>query len=84
MSKRLIKDGDIVLDGTLPRYAKEKQAFEKLEVLEGDEEELHLEDLHRFLQCLEPNTLFRIMPYEKAKVIDDFRRGFTSKKGTKK
>ncbi len=34
MSKRLIKNGDIILDGTLPRYAKEKQAFEKLEYIE--------------------------------------------------
>lgn len=35
MEKRLIKNGDIILDGTLPRYAKEKQAFEKLEHIEG-------------------------------------------------
>lgn len=33
--ERLIKNGDIILDGTLPRYAKEKQAFEKLEYIEG-------------------------------------------------
>lgn len=32
--ERLIKDGDIILDGTLTRYEAEKQAFEKLERLE--------------------------------------------------
>lgn len=35
MSERLIKNSDIVLDGTLPRYAKEKQAFKKLETIEN-------------------------------------------------
>lgn len=35
MSERLIKNGDIVLDGTLPRYIKEKQAFKKLEAIEN-------------------------------------------------
>ena len=33
--EKLIKNGDIILDGTLPRYQKEKQAFEKLEYIEG-------------------------------------------------
>ena len=32
--KRLIKDGDIILDGTGTRYEKEKEAFAKLEHLE--------------------------------------------------
>lgn len=35
MSERLIKNGDIVLDGTSPRYTKEKQAFKKLETIEN-------------------------------------------------
>ena len=35
MEKRLIKNGDIILNGTLPRYAKEKQAFKKLETIEN-------------------------------------------------
>lgn len=35
MSERLIKNGDIILNGTLPRYAKEKQAFKKLETIEN-------------------------------------------------
>lgn len=51
-------------------------AIDKLGQLEDDEEELKLNDLHEFLRCLEPNTLFRIMPYKKAKVIDEFRRKF--------
>ena len=49
---------------------------DKLGQLEDIEEELKLRDLHEFLKCLEPNTLFRIMPYEKAKIIDEFRRKF--------
>ena len=32
--KRLIKNGDIILDGTLTRLEKEKQAFTKLEYIE--------------------------------------------------
>lgn len=32
--ERLIKDGDIILDGTLTRAEKEKQAFQKLEDIE--------------------------------------------------
>ena len=55
---------------------KQDVANQKLGQLEDDEEELKLRDLHEFLQCLEPNTLFRIMPYEKAKIIDEFRRKF--------
>ena len=57
-------------------FLSEGQLVNKLGQLEDDEEELKLRDLHEFLQCLEPNTLFRIMPYEKAKIIDEFRRKF--------
>lgn len=32
--KKLIKNGDVILDGTSPRYAKEKEAFRKLEIIE--------------------------------------------------
>lgn len=32
--EKLIKNKDIILDGTLPRYAKEEQAFSKLEEIE--------------------------------------------------
>lgn len=41
--ERLIKNGDVILDGTLTRYQKEKQAFEKLKKLEDIEEELGLD-----------------------------------------
>ena len=40
---RLIKNGDVILDGTAPRYAKEKEAFLKLETLERFEKELSVE-----------------------------------------
>ena len=33
--KRLIKNGDIILDGTQTRHQAEKQAFKKLEELEN-------------------------------------------------
>ena len=33
--KRLIKNNDIILDGTLPRYKKEQEAYNKLEKLEN-------------------------------------------------
>lgn len=56
----------------------------KLGRLEDIEEELKLNDLQEFLQCLEPNTLFRIMPYEKAKIIDDFRRKFVKELSNEK
>ena len=32
--KRLIKDGNIILDGTAPEYIKEQEAFKKLEIIE--------------------------------------------------
>ena len=38
--KDLVKDGDIILDGTASRQQKEMEAFEKLEELEGFEKEL--------------------------------------------
>lgn len=31
--KKIVKDGDVILDGTAPRYLKEKWAFEQLELL---------------------------------------------------
>lgn len=31
--KKIVKDGDVILDGTAPRYLKEKRAFEQLELL---------------------------------------------------
>lgn len=41
--ERLIKNGDVILDGTLTRYQKEKQAFEKLEKLEDIEEKFGID-----------------------------------------
>ena len=34
MMKRLIVNGNIVLDGTAPKFKKEQEAFEKLEIIE--------------------------------------------------
>lgn len=42
---RLVKDGKIILDGTLREYEKEKLAFEKLEKIEDIEEELGIDFL---------------------------------------
>ena len=50
--ERLIKDGSVILDGTLTRADKEKQAFKKLEDIEGLMESYDIEDLsmlHRIL-----------------------------------
>ena len=41
--KKLIKNGDIILDGTGARYEKEKEAFNKLSRLEDIEEELGID-----------------------------------------
>jgi len=40
---RLVKDGKILLDGTLREYEKEKLVFEKIEKIEDIEEELGIE-----------------------------------------
>ncbi len=45
---RLVKDGKIILDGTLREYEKENLAFEKLEKIEDIEEELGIELLTLF------------------------------------
>ena len=42
---RLIKNGDVILDGTLTRQEKEKQAFKKLEGIEELMECYAIEDL---------------------------------------
>lgn len=36
--------------------------------------------LLHLLQALEPNTLYRCMPYEKARIIDGFVKGFREEK----
>lgn len=55
---RLIKDGDIILDGTLPRYQKEKNAFLKLEKLEEYEAKIEM-PLDKFLEW----RLNSVIPY---------------------
>lgn len=60
---RLIKNGDVILDGTLSRAEKEKQAFEKLEKIEQMEEEIGMEILD-FYKVL-PNTLSSLVRYAK-------------------
>ena len=43
--KKLIKNGDIILDGTLTRHEKEKQAFIKLGFIEEIMEKHSIKDL---------------------------------------
>lgn len=50
--KRLIKNGDIILDGTLPRYEKEAQAFKKLEIIENLIEEFEIKGLFELRRAL--------------------------------
>ena len=64
---KLVKDGKILLDGTLREYEKEKLAFEKLEKIEDIEEELGV-DLEIFLKALE-NGFYRYRPTARNNVI---------------
>ena len=51
--QRLIKDKDIILDGTAPRFKKEMDAFEKLGEIEELMEIYEIKDLvelHKILQ----------------------------------
>lgn len=43
--ERLIKDNDIILDGTAPRFEKEHCAFVKLGIIEEMMETYHVKDL---------------------------------------
>lgn len=51
--KRLIKDDDIILDGTLPRYEKEKNAFHKLGIIEELMEEFGIKDIFELRKAIE-------------------------------
>ena len=73
---RLIKENKIIYDGKHTQKELEQEAFRKLELVEIAAEWLGIDDIVGFLMSLEPNTLFRFVPYEKAKVIDDFRREY--------
>ena len=55
--KRLIKNGDIILDGTQTRQQAEKQAFKKLEEFETIEEELGI-DLPTLMKYLNAKSCF--------------------------
>lgn len=73
-----------------------KEAFREIfKVVEHSDKEAfldvridrYLKDLHmdknglaRMLETLEPNTLFRCVPYEKANAIDAFRKNFANAK----
>lgn len=59
----------------------DKEAFLNVKI------DRYLRDLHmdkdglaRMLEILEPNTLFRCVPYEKANAIDNFRKNFADVK----
>ena len=73
---RLIKEGQVIFDGEHTKAELQAQANKKLELLEIAGEWLGIDDIVGFFMSLEPNTLFRFVPYEKAKVIDDFRREY--------
>ena len=66
---RLIKDGDIILDGTAPRYEKEAQAFKKLEFIEGVLEKHNvpyemLDDVLNAIVVLRNNNATPLFPKE--------------------
>ena len=73
---RLIKEGQVIFDGEHTKSELQAQANKKLELVEIAAEWLGVDDIVEFLMRLDPDTLFRSVPYEKAIVIDDFRRGF--------
>ena len=73
---RLIKEGQVIFDGEHTKSELQAQANRKLELVEIAAEWLGVDDIVEFLMRLDPDTLFRSVPYEKAIVIDDFRRGF--------
>ena len=61
--KRLIKDDDIILDGTAPRYEKEKQAFHLLSLFEDllERHELDsIEELEDVLNSYDENMIYLI------------------------
>ena len=59
--KRLIKDKDIILDGTAPRYLKEQEAFEKLEIIEGILEKYQVESFDELILALALYSFHSVM-----------------------
>ena len=74
---RLIKESKVIFDGEHTQGQLQTQANKKLELVEIAAEWLGIDDIVGFLMTLEPNTLFRCVPYEKAIIIDEFRRGYS-------
>lgn len=60
MNQKLVKDGRIILDGTMPLYQKERIAFEKLEKLENAIEILAYKRVDlEVLKCCETYRQFK-------------------------
>ena len=68
---RLIKDGDIILDGTLPRYQKEKNAFLKLQEREELDEKIGVEQ-PIIWKALDKETTIYIRDGKSIAAIDGF------------
>lgn len=51
--ERLIKNGDVILDGTVSRAKKEKAAFEKLELIENIMEEFEIKSVENLKEILD-------------------------------
>lgn len=69
--KQLIKDGDIILDGTLPRYQKEKNAFLKLAEREDLDEKIGV-DQPTLWKALNKNTTVYVRDGKSIVAIDQF------------
>ena len=75
---RLIKNGEIIFDGIHTKAELQKEANKKLELVEIAAIGLGIDDIVEFLFMLDPDVLFKHIPYNKARVIDDFRRRFSN------
>ena len=75
--ERLVKNNDVILDGTEPRYAKEKRAFTKLEELEDTLEKYAIrnnEELDRRLEAdIRDFTYLEYGKYSVKQVMDILR-----------
>ena len=61
--KRLIKNDDIILDGTAPRYQKEKEAFHLLSLFEDllERHELKsIDELEEVLNSYDENLIYMV------------------------
>lgn len=69
--KKLIKNGDIILDGTLPRYQKEKNAFLKLQEREELDEKIGVEQ-PIIWKALNRHTTIYVREGKSISTIDEF------------